>query len=586
MKKSSVILVCLIVPVISKAGRAETFNSAIVSTIQVAMRDGVKLSTDVYRPAVDEKEVQRKFPVLVTRTPYGKSGERQLGNFFAEHGYVFVAQDVRGRYPSEGHLYPLRDEGPDGYDTIQWAASQPWSNGKVGTLGASYLGMDQYGAALLKPPALVAMYVAVAGFSYYKDAAYRGGVRGTGWPVWLLFSASTSHNADTGPKMKEQLSAVVKSPENWLMQSPAERQTLFAGFPDQLAVYRDFYAHPLFDSYWKQPGLDPGGYLRDMKDVPIIMIGGWYDPFTDSMLSTFPKLVELQKTEKKILIGPWPHPYGKPTCGQASFGEQAHFDEKSLQLDWFDHWMKGEPFKIVDNNPVKYFRMGGSSGRANDVSHVSPGGSWQTAHSWPPAGTVKRKLYMGVEGFLGTAPSRSARPTTYTFDPLHPRPTLGGRHGPTCIQNQIVKRPDVISFLSDPLKSPLNVTGTIDLWLWASSNREDPDFTATLIDVYPDGYAMNLAEGQIRASYRDGNQKLEPLKPEKIYRFNIDLGSTSNLFESGHRIRLDISSSSFPKLEPNSGVASVSSNRRLRATNTLYHDAQHPSYLELSVLPN
>jgi uncharacterized protein len=586
MKKSPVILVCLIVPVISKAGRAETFNSAIASTIQVAMRDGVRLSTDVYRPAVNEKKVQRKFPVLVTRTPYGKSGERQLGKFFAEHGYVFVAQDVRGRYPSEGHLYPLRDEGPDGYDTIQWAASQPWSNGKVGTLGASYLGMDQYGAALLKPPALVAMYVAVAGFSYYKDAAYRGGVRGTGWPVWLLFSASTSHKADLDPKMKEQLSAVVKSPDNWLMQSPAERETLFGGFPDQLAVYRDFYAHPLFDRYWKQPGLDPGGYLRKMKDVPIIMIGGWYDPFTDSMLSTFPKLVDLQKTEKKILIGPWPHPYGKPTCGQASFGEQAHLDEKSLQLDWFDHWMKGEPFKIVDNNPVKYFRMGGSSGGANDVSHISPGGSWQTAHSWPPAGTVKRKLYMGAEGSLGTAPSGPARPITYTFDPLHPRPTLGGRHGPTCIQNQIVQRPDVISFLSDPLKSPLNVTGTIDLWLWASSNREDTDFTATLIDVYPDGYAMNLAEGQIRASYRDGNQKLERLKPETIYRFNIDLGSTSNLFESGHRIRLDISSSRFPKLEPNAGVASASSNRRLRATNTLYHDAQHPSYLELSVLPN
>ena len=261
---------------------------------------------------------------------------------------MFVAQDVRGRYPSEGSLYPLRDEGPDGYDTIQWAAAQSWSNGKVGTLGASYLGMDQYGAALLKPPALVAMYVAVAGFSYYKDAAYRGGVRGTGWPVWLLFSASTSRKADLDPKLKQQLSTTVKSPEDWLMQSPIEQGEALRSFPDQLRVYRDFYAHPLFDDYWKQPGFDPGDYLRNMKDVPIMMIGGWYDPFTDSMLSTFPKLAKLQRADKKIWIGPWPHPYGKPVCGQASFGEQAHLDEKNLQLDWFDHWMRGEPFKIAE----------------------------------------------------------------------------------------------------------------------------------------------------------------------------------------------------------------------------------------------
>lgn len=586
MKTFSVILICLIAPALLKAARTKTFNSSAVSTIQVAMRDGVKLSTNVYRPAVDEKEVAGKFPVLVTRTPYGKSGERQLGKFFAEHGYVFVAQDVRGRYPSEGRLYPLRDEGPDGYDTIQWAAAQAWSNGKVGTLGASYLGMDQYGAALLKPPALVAMYVAVAGFSYYQDAAYHGGVRGTGWPVWLLFSASTSRKADLDPKLKQQLSTTVKSPEDWLMQSPIEREKLFAGFPDQLRVYRDFYAHPLFDDYWKQPGFDPGDYLRNMKDVPIIMIGGWYDPFTDSMLSTFPKLAKLQRADKKIWIGPWPHPYGKPVCGQASFGEQAHLDEKNLQLDWFNHWMRGEPFKIVDKSPVKYFRMGGAGAKAIDISHVNPAGSWQSANSWPPAGVVKRKLYLGVAGILGGAAPPSAIPTTYTFDPLHPKATLGGRHGPTCIQNQLVKRPDIISFVSDPLKSSLNATGTVDLQLWAGSNREDTDFTATLIDVYPDGYAMNLAEGQIRATYRHGNQKLEPMKPAEIYQFSIHLGATSNLFEKGHRIRLDISSSNFPKLEPNPGETPFHGSKPLTATNALYHDVQHPSYLELSVLPD
>jgi putative CocE/NonD family hydrolase len=273
-------------------------------------------------------------------------------------------------------------------------------------------------------------------------------------------------------------------------------------------------------------------------------------------------------------------------CGQASFGEQAHLDEKDLQLDWFDHWMKGKPFRIVDRSPVKYFRMGGANARTIDVSHVSPGGSWQTADSWPPAGVLKRRLYLGVEGSLGSAAPQSAQATTYTFDPVHPRPTSGGRHGPTCIQNQVVKRPDVISFIGQPLQSSLNVTGTVDLQLWASSNREDTDFTATLIDVYPDGFAMNLAEGQIRASYRGGDQELEPMKPAKIYRLNIQLGSTSNLFAKGHRLRLDVSSSSFPKLEPNPGEVSVHGKKPLAAINSLYHDARHPSYLEVSVSPD
>ena len=219
--------------IVFAAAHAQTITTA------VTLRDGVKLASDVYLPSGNGK-----FPVLVTRSPYGKSGERGTAEYFARNGYVFVAQDVRGRGASEGRLYPLRDEGPDGYDTIQWAAAQPWSNGKVGTLGASYLGMDQYGAAILKPPALVAMYAAVAGFSYYKDAAYRGGVRGTGWPVWLLYSASTSRKAESDPDLKRRLTAIVNNPDEWLAQTPKERENVFGGFPDQLEVYRDFYKHP------------------------------------------------------------------------------------------------------------------------------------------------------------------------------------------------------------------------------------------------------------------------------------------------------------------------------------------------------
>ncbi len=541
-------------------------------TATAAMRDGVKLAADVYLPAG-----AGKFPVLVSRSPYGKGGERKTAEFFAQNGYVFAAQDVRGRGASEGRLYPLRDEGRDGYDTIQWAAAQPWSNGRVGTLGASYLGMDQYGAAILKPPALAAMYVAVAGFSYYKDAAYRGGVRSTGWPVWLLFSASTSRKAESDPELKRRLTAIVNNPDEWLAQTPKDREQIFDGFPDQLEVYRDFYQHHSLDGYWNQPGFNPGAYLGQMKDVPMMMVGGWYDPFTDSMLEGFTRLAGLQRSEKRIQVGPWPHPYGKPFCGQAVFGPQAELDERNLQLEWFDHWLKGAPWR-TPSDPVRYFRMGGGGASVKDATHISPGGEWRTSKTWPPAGATKHTLYLSAERTLNDEPRAAAKPITYTFNPEHPNPTLGGRSGPTCIVNQSVDRADVISFTGVPLLRAVDATGPVLARLWISSDRPSTDFTARLIDVYPDGYAMNLAEGQIR---------LEPLRPGKVQEITLDLGSTSNLFEKGHRIRLDISSSSFPRLEPNPGTGEAGMwLKRAPATNSLYTGARFPAYLELTVLPD
>ena len=537
-------------------------------TSAVAMRDGVKLATDVYLPAS-----AGKFPVLVSRSPYGKSGERRTAEFFAQNGYVFVAQDVRGRGASEGRLYPLRDEGRDGYDTIQWAAAQPWSNGKVGTLGASYLGMDQYSAAILKPPALVAMYAAVAGFSYYKDAAYRGGVRGTGWPVWLLFSASTSRKAERDPELKQRLTAIVNNPDKWLAQTPKEREKIFDGFPDQLEVYRDFYKHHSLDDYWKQPGLNPGAFLGQMKGVPMMMVGGWYDSFTDSMLEVFTR----QRPETRILVGPWPHPYGKPFCGQATFGPTAELDERSLQLEWFDHWLKGAAWR-TPADPIRYFRMGGAGASVKDAGHINPGGEWRAAKTWPPAGAANPKLYLSAARTLVGMPGASAEPITYTFDPEHPNPTLGGRSGPTCIVNQTVNRADVISFTGAPILKAVDATGPVIVHLWISSDRPSTDFTARLIDVYPDGWAMNLAEGQIR---------VEKMQPGKVREITLELGSTSNLFEKGHRIRLDISSSSFPRLEPNPGTGEPGMwVNRMPAKNSLYTGTRFPAYLELTVLPD
>jgi putative CocE/NonD family hydrolase len=236
---------------------AAQFDSVAVTNIHVSMRDGVKLSTDIYRPANGGTPAEGRYPVLVTRTPYNKKGERSLSDFFARNGFVFVAQDVRGRYESEGKLAPLLNEPTDGYDTLEWAAVQQWSNGKVGTTGASYLAMNQLSAATLNPPHLVAMYLAAGSSNYYREAAYRGGVPSSGWPVWLLFSASTSNRAESDSALKERLGKLVAQPSPWLTLHPRERESIFEEFPDQLAAYRAFYQHPLFDEYWKQRGSSP-----------------------------------------------------------------------------------------------------------------------------------------------------------------------------------------------------------------------------------------------------------------------------------------------------------------------------------------
>ncbi len=234
-----------------------------------------------------------------------------------------------------------------------------------------------------------------------------------------------------------------------------------------------------------------------------------------------------------------------------------------MQLAWFNRWLKGKSGS--DEAPVKYFRMGGGRGDRTPEGKFQPGGEWRTSEQWPPAGVENRTFYLHAGGALELQKSDASTPTTYLFDPDHPVPTLGGRHGPACIQNQVISRSDVVSFVSPPLEDRMDVTGRISLSLTLSSERPDADFVAKLIDVYPNGYAMNVAERQIRASHD---------APGKIYEMSIDLGSTSNLFEPGHRIRLDVSSSSFPKLEP----------LRQKARQSIHHDNAHPSRLALPVV--
>jgi putative CocE/NonD family hydrolase len=549
-----------------------------VCTVMTPMRDGVRLAADVYLPAA-----QGRFPVLVTRTPYNKAGCRREAIYYAEHGYAVVAQDVRGRFASEGEFYAFLNEGRDGYDTIEWAAAQPWSNGKVGTFGASYLAWDQYHAAMYRPPHLVAMFANVGGANFYDEFGWPGGAPNLGWAIWILKSAETSQQAAQSPPAREPLSNFLRDPAPWLAQKPSERARVFDAFPAHRRMYDDFYSHPRFDGYWKQRGFFTAGYYREMKDVPVFFISGWYDYFAEGVIGNFMALNRRHKSEKKLWMGPWPHGIGADRCGDASFGPEAAVKVEQIALDWFDHWMKGAPYRVIGAEAVRYFRMGGGDGTRDEHGKRRHGGSWETANQWPPPGATIQRWYAAGSGELRLDPPGGERPSEFDYDPAHPVPTIGGRFGigpwtPNCAQDQVCAtnilgcednrplsaRADVLSFSSQPLSEPVDLTGRVMAHLWVSSDAPSVDFTAKLMDVYPDGYALILSDGQLRLA-------VSPRTPRRI---TVDLGSTSNRFARGHRIRLDLSSSNYPRVEPNPN----------RGHNRIYHDKRHATTLELPVM--
>jgi putative CocE/NonD family hydrolase len=586
-------------------GGAQEFDSVAQTTEMVTMRDSIRLATDIYRPARGNVAAEGKFPVLIYRTPYNKNAARNSATFFARNGYVVLAQDCRGRFASEGEFYAFVGEGLDGYDTIEWAAAQAWSSGKVGTIGASYLAWDQYHAAMYKPPHLTAMFANVGGATFFDEYAYPGGTPNLGWPLWILGSARSSPQAAQNTEAAQALGRVMADPAKWLARYPADRAAVFQDFPAHRQMYEDFYSHPSFDAYWKQKGFYTTGYHREMKDVPIFFISGWYDYFGEGVIDNFVALSRLQKMPKKLWMGPWPHGIGGANCGNGAFGEQAAVREAEIALDWFDHWLKGKPLEKIGPEPVRIFRMGGGDGKRTSEGRLNHGGEWVNLEGWPPVAARPARYFIRSEGALSTmAPGRET-PSTFVFDPENPVPTIGGRYGlgqltPNCAQDQVCSpkilgctnsaplkdRADVLSFSTPPLESAVDVVGKVRARLWISSDAPDTDFTAKLIDVYPDGYALILTDGQLRTRYRNGASKSEMIKPGMIYEIGIDLGSTSNRFGPGHRIRVDISSSNYPKFETNTntGEHPYRWSKKVKANNTVYHQSGRASYIELPVM--
>lgn len=573
--------------------------------VMVAMRDGVKLATDIYQPA----NISAKLPVILTRTPYNKDGAKKHGEYFAAHGYVFVAQDTRGRYGSGGVWHWMTDDGVDGVDCAKWIISQPWSDGQIGMIGTSYVGGTQHAMALANAPGLATVIPVDAVSNCGVQSMRNAGAFELRFWNWIMLNGGKGSNAAQDPGTAEVLKEMADNRLHYLANLPLRKGTT----PLKLAPeYEDWLVnamrHGANDDFWRQNNiLDHAG---DYKDIPVCLVGGWYDSWGGNTTANFHALTPALKSGVYLIMGPWIHgQQAKSSHGMVDFGPDAAInDELAWRLGWYDHVMKGKPSPFTTK--VRYFTMGTGDGHKTDTNLLYHGGEWHDAQQWPPAGVTKTSFYFGKGGVL--AKEKQSGQTSYTFDPRKPVPNIGGnissgdgimlqgawdqRGGPHVWNWQqplpLSSRNDVLVFQTEPLPADLEVTGELEVKLWVSSDCVDTDFTAKLIDVYPasqdwpGGFDLNIADGICRARFRDSLKEEKLMEPGKVYPLTVRLYPTSNVFKKGHRVRVDISSSNFPRFDvnPNTGEPLQQQRRMKSAINTLHHDAEHPSHIVLPVM--
>ena len=596
--------------------------------VMVPMRDGVSLATDIYFPAADGRRAEGKFPVLLERTPYNKRrpGNVTDGKFFARRGYICAVQDVRGRFQSEGEWYPFAKEAPDGYDMVEWLAAQPWSDGQVGTIGSSYAGSDQSALATLDPPHLSSMIVGVGASNYYHSSMRQNGALEQRFLIYAFRMALTSKEAQADSDLKAALTrAFTQQIEQIVEQFPLrEGATVLRRLPNYERWAIDLMTHGDYDEYWKQRGYAISEYYEQHADVPTLYLGGWYDSYARNTCESYVALSKIKKADQRLLMGPWTHGGWEVSyAGEFDFGIDSPIVYNDLRLAWFDNYLKGMRTEVADWSPVRIFTMGtGDGGRAilgapgefaEYPGRVGHGGYWRDEPDWPLSGTSPTPFYLRAGGHLSpdTPEDAVVPPTTFTFDPRDPVPTLGGGisaadpvMGPGAFDQRgrpdfigckdtlpLSSRGDVLTFQTTVLSEDLEVTGPIEMHLWASSSAVDTDFTAKLIDVYPagdeypEGLAFNITDSIIRARYRDGWDKPELMTPGQVYEFVFQLYPTSNVFRKGHRVRLDISSSNWPRFDvnPNTGGALGLERTYETATQTVHHDGRYASHIVLPI---
>jgi len=586
------------------------------------MRDGVKLAADVYLPAAIAPS--GGWPTILMRTPYDKTVRAPaFALFFAAHGYAVVVQDLRGRYVSEGHWNFLGNDARDGFDTTEWIARQSWSDGKVGTVGTSYEGGTQHAMALADAPHLTAMVPLfavsnVGEFGMRHQGAFElrffnwvfsMGEPGTPSMKAALRAASDPTAAPALLDLNEQVDDYVRA----LPLRPGTTPLRYA--PDYESFLVQAMGHGDDDAYWTESGFDVRDHVTTYKDLPVYHVTGWYDSWSHQVADiNFPLLKAAKKSSQRLIIGPWVHSRpGDAFAGEAAFTPAGRIDLNEFELRWFDRWLKGIDNGVDREPPVRIYVMGGGDGHKTPEGRIFVGGHWRDEQEWPLARVHPTPWYLHARGILSPAAPENARPIPYRFDPTHPVPTLGGNNSsqgklakqgvadqicvasnPFCGNNlPLSARNDIVVFRSAPLTRDMEITGPLEAKIWASSDGPDTDFTAKLIDEYPPnadfphGFDLNIDDGIVRGRYRNSLAKAERMKPGKAYAFTIELYPTSMLIKAGHRLRLDISSSNFPRFDvnPNTGEP-LNDNRSTRiATNTIWLDRAHPSHIVLPVVP-
>ncbi len=567
----------------SYAVGADSYQITVERDLPLQMRDGVTLRADVCRPKADGK-----FPVLLTRTPYDK---REVIDFClkgAARGYVVVVQDVRGRYASEGDWYPFKYETQDGYDTVEWAAALPYANGKVGMFGGSYVGATQYLAAIAQPPHLAGICPNYTASNYHDGWTYQGGA----FEQWFNQSWTTGLALNTIGRQ----ASTASDASQWTEKLPLSSYPVLAvPSAEGLAPYFvDWLEHPTYDEYWKRWSIE--AHYSQIQ-APVFSLGAWYDIFLGGTLRNYEHLKKEAGTESArqgqrlmVYVGGHAGGWADRKVGAVDFGEKLPFDLGDVILRWYDRILKGIANGVDQEKPVKIFVMG-----KND---------WRDEEDFPLERAKPTRYYLhsakaanGLAGggTLSTVVPADEKPDQYLYDPSDAVPTIGG---PLCCgplstgigpedQRPAEARDDVLVFSLPAFTQSTEVTGPVSLDLYVSSSAVDTDFTGKLVDVWPDGFAQNLTEGILRLRYRNSQEKPEFANPGEIYHITVDLWATSNVFLPGHKLRLEVSSSNFPRFDRNhnTGEDQAHGTHMLRATNIIYHDKSRPSALILPLVP-
>ena len=606
-------------------------GALVLEDVMVPMRDGVSLATDIYFPP----DFSGSGPVLLERIPYGKRGTNQadrslarpepvakplVAKAFAEAGYVYVLQDCRGRFASEGSFTKYVNEGPDGVDTLQWLLAQPWCSGRIGTLGLSYGAHVQSALASFDPPGLAAMFLDSGGFS----SAYHSGIRQGGalelkQLTWSLRHALLSPQTAADPERRRRLEQV--DIRDWVNATPWTRgHSPLAAAPEYEAYVLDQWAQERFSDFWRRPGLYARGYYRQFADVPMVLMSSWFDPYSLTATENFMGLAPIKRGPVKLLLGPWTHGQRSVSyAGDVDFGPLAPLDGNiapdfhALRRAWFDRHLRGLDAPDFLPDPVTLFVMGGGSGRKTAEGRLDHSGRWRGAASWPLPEAEPTAFYLDDAGALSTEASDGSGSLSWDFDPLRPVPTIGGAiaSGAPLMQaggfdqretdglfagaapgRPLADRDDVRVFQTPPLGDDLEVIGPIEANLFVSTSALDSDFAIKLVDVYPpnddypEGYALNLSHGILRLRFRDSFEEPELAEPGRIYAIRITAFPTAKLFRKGHRIRLDLSSSNFPHFDinPNSGAPAGTVSEPVVARNAVHFSPDHPSHIMLPLV--